>query len=284
MVTTSPLRLPEDAYGRAKRQMFVEAIIRQAGPRTVLDFGCGTGAQLTYPIALSFPQVSFFGVDSDETTIAWAREHAAAPNLSYATQDSSPDRPFDLVIVSEVLEHVEAPDQLLRHLASKLADGGRLIVTIPNGHGPFETMSFIEHLLTLCGLLPLVRGIKRRIFGAPRLAGAQMLTLAVSPHVNFFSLPAMKSLLQEAGFEIRGLRPCTFLCGFLIERAIRGPLIGWNARVADGLPMWCASDWMFDCVKIGMPAASSAWRRTAWGRFRRYLSLRRWAGVQLTYQ
>jgi SAM-dependent methyltransferase len=276
------LPLPEDAYGRAKRQRFVERIIRDTKPQRVLDFGCGTGSQLTRPLAEAFPQVSFLGVDSDETTIAWARAHAALPNLVYATRDDGPSEPcFDMVIASEVLEHVETPDALLRYLAGRLRVGGRLVVTIPNGHGPFETMSLIEHLLTLCGLLPLVRGIKARIFGAPKVNGEHMLTLAVSPHVNFYSLSAMRTLLQEAGFKICNIQSCTFLCGFLIERAIRGPMINWNARVADRLPKWCTSDWMFDCVKTGAPAASSSWRCSAWGRFRRYLSLRRWAGVSL---
>src|SRR5258708_5246786 len=129
------LRLSEDAYGRAKRQVFVEAVIHEAKPRTVLDFGCGTGSQLTMPLAQAFPEVSFLGLDSDETTIAWARQYAALPNISYTTRDDGPsDRSFDMVIASEVLEHVEAPDELLRYLSKRLADGGRLVVTVPNGY------------------------------------------------------------------------------------------------------------------------------------------------------
>src|ERR1700694_2944392 len=110
------LLLAEDAYGRAKRQVFVESIIREAKPRTVLDFGCGTGTQLTWPLAEAFPQVSFLGIDSDQTTIAWARRQPALPNLTYATEDASgAERRYDMIIASEVLEHVEAPDQFLRH-------------------------------------------------------------------------------------------------------------------------------------------------------------------------
>src|ERR1700688_3877555 len=73
IIQDNPLLLPEDAYGRAKRQQFVESVIHAGKPATVLDFGCGTGTQLTWPLAETFPQVSFLGVDSDAGTIAWAR-------------------------------------------------------------------------------------------------------------------------------------------------------------------------------------------------------------------
>jgi SAM-dependent methyltransferase len=279
------LLLPEDAYGRAKRQQFVEAVIRAAKPATVLDFGCGTGTQLTWPLAEAFPQASFLGVDSDAGTIAWARKQPALANLTYATDDTSgADRRYDLIIASEVLEHVETPDQLLRHFRDRLNEGGRLVVTIPNGYGPFETMSLIEHLFTLGGVLPLLRRIKHLIVGKPKIDSTQALTLAISPHINFFSLAAMRTLLRDAGFEVVRFRSRTVFCGFIIEWAIRGPLVAWNAQLADNLPAWCASDWMFECVKASVrPATTSSWRRTWWGRFRRFLSERRWAGVSLPH-
>ena len=279
------MRLPEDAYGRAKRQMFVETVIREAKPRAVLDFGCGTGTQLTWPLAEAFPQVSFLGVDSDQTTIDWARKQPVPLNLSYALQDDgAPEQRFDMIIASEVLEHVESPDELLRHFHDRLIDGGRLVVTVPNGYGPFETMSLIEHLLTLGGVLPVLRRIKHLILGKPKIDSSQALTLAISPHINFFSLDAIKALMRNAGFEVLRFRSRTVFCGFIIEWAIRGPLIAWNASLADHLPAWCASDWMFECVKASLPPATiPSWRRTWWGRFRRTLSERRWAGVSLPH-
>ncbi len=278
-----PLTLPEDAYGRAKRQRFLEAVIRAAKPRSVLDFGCGTGTQLTWPLAEAFPQVSFLGVDSDPTTIAWARRQAIPSNLRYESEDD-PDRRVDMIIASEVLEHVDAPDQLLHYFRDRLVEGGRLVVTIPNGYGPFETMCFVEHLLTLSGVLPLLRRIKHAVLGKPKIDSNTALTLAISPHVNFFSRRDMLGLLHAAGFEVVGFQSRTVICGPIIEWAIRGPLIEWNARVADKLPSWCASDWMFDCIKAPqLPAVTTPWHRTWWGRFRRMLSERRWAGVSMPH-
>ena len=103
--------LAEDSYGRAKRQAFVESVIRESKPKTVLDFGCGTGMQLTRPLAQSFPNTFFFGVDSDVETIGWARRQPALPNLTFAAREPGEmGRRYDMIIASEVLEHVEAPD------------------------------------------------------------------------------------------------------------------------------------------------------------------------------
>jgi SAM-dependent methyltransferase len=42
-----------------------------------------------------------------------------------------PDKRFDLIVISEVLEHLEAPAQVLRVLRTALADGGRIFINVP---------------------------------------------------------------------------------------------------------------------------------------------------------
>ena len=230
-----------------------------------------------------FRRCLFSASISDPTTIAWARRQPIPPNLRYESEDD-PGQRFDMIIASEVLEHVDAPDQLLHYFRDRLVEGGRLVVTIPNGFGPFETMCFVEHLLTLSGMLPLLRRIKHALLGKPKIDSNTALTLAISPHVNFFSRHDMLGLLRAAGFEVVGFQSRTVICGPIIEWAIRGPLIEWNARIADKLPAWCASDWMFDCIKAPqLPAVTTPWHRTWWGRFRRMLSERRWAGVSMPH-
>lgn len=55
-------------------------------------------------------------------------------NLRYETEDD-PGQRYDVIIASKVLEHVDAPDQLLQYFRDRLVEGGRLVVTIPNGFG-----------------------------------------------------------------------------------------------------------------------------------------------------
>ena len=41
------------------------------------------------------------------------------------------ERRFDLVVISEVLEHLERPDQALRFLHTALNDDGRIFINVP---------------------------------------------------------------------------------------------------------------------------------------------------------
>jgi SAM-dependent methyltransferase len=268
------MSLPEDSYGRAKRLDFIAACIEAARPRAILDIGCGAGTQLTAPLAAAFPEIAVLGVDEDARSLAWARAHAAADNLSFAAPaELAPDRRFELVIASEVLEHVADPAAFLRDLAARLAPEGRLVVTVPNGYGVFEWMALAEVLLNLSGIQALLRRLKG---GRKVQAEAAPVTLANSPHVNFFSFRELGRLFAAAGLAVERYRPRTVLCGYLVDSLLHHPrVIAWNAGLADRLPSWCASDWMFE-LRVRHPAIQEGWRRGAWARWRKRLNEQRW--------
>jgi SAM-dependent methyltransferase len=268
----------EDSYGRAKRLAFVGALVRERAPQCILDIGCGTGTQLTAPLAAEFPDVAILGVDEDEASLDWARRHHDAANLRFTTSAAlSGDVAFDLVIASEVLEHVAAPDDFLRFLRTRLTPGGRLAITVPNGYGVFEWCALGEVLLNLSGLQAVLRRLKR---GRGAVAPSEALTLAVSPHANFFSFRELHRLFAEAGLAVEHYQPRTVFCGYIIDSLIRAPrLVAANARLADRLPFWCAADWMFTLTVAGPPQPST-WRRGAWARWRKRLNERRWRIVR----
>ena len=270
----------ENSYGWRKRFAFVAEAIDAAAPARVLDIGCGTGAGLTVPLAHAYPEIEFLGVDSDTLSIRQAQQSSCPPNLRFLIEQPVPERQFDLVIASEVLEHVEDPPAFIASLRGFVRPGGRLVVTVPNGYGPFEFFSLIEVLLNLSGAQRILRAIKHRgRTGTPSAPTGDAVTLAVSPHVNFFSRRALMRLFGAAGLRLHRFQPTTFLCGYLIDSLIRGPRIAdWNARVADRLPPAFASDWMFVLEPDDQAAAvsSSPWRRNAWSRMRRTLNRRRW--------
>jgi SAM-dependent methyltransferase len=268
------MSLPEDSYGRAKRLDFICASIRTARPHAILDIGCGTGTQLTVPLAAVFPRIAIVGVDENQRSLAWARAHAVPDNLTFAAPSMlAPDRRFELVIASEVLEHVADPLDFLRQLAARVAPEGRLVLTVPNGYGAFEWMALAEVLLNLSGIQALLRrlkgGHKEEIEPVP-------LTLANSPHVNFFSFRELTRLFAAAGLAVERYRPRTVLCGYLLDSLLRHHrLVAWNARLADRLPAWCASDWMFE-LRVLRPATATRWRRGIWARWRKRLNEQRW--------
>jgi 2-polyprenyl-3-methyl-5-hydroxy-6-metoxy-1,4-benzoquinol methylase len=265
----SPLR--EDAYGTRKRVEFASALIAALRPKRVLDFGCGSGAQLTFPLAQIFPQVEFLGVDSDAPSIAHAAAECRAPNLRFAPAAAlQGDERFDLVIASEVIEHVQSPLGLLRSLAARLDPGGRMLLTLPNGYGPFELAELSRDLLELAGILPVARSIKRALLrqGPP----ATRDTYAVSPHVNFFSLAEIRAAIAAAGLREVEFRPRTLLCGFGFDLVVRGEtLTGWNAAAAERLPASLASDWMFVLEPSTGAKAGGGYRRGRYALLRRRL-------------
>ena len=67
-----------------------------------------------------------------------AGARASSSFRGFESSDLSPITKFDCVIISEVLEHLEAPEALLRAALPYLAESGILIVTVPNGYGEFE--------------------------------------------------------------------------------------------------------------------------------------------------
>jgi 2-polyprenyl-3-methyl-5-hydroxy-6-metoxy-1,4-benzoquinol methylase len=46
-------------------------------------------------------------------------------------QATQPNKKFDLIVISEVLEHLETPDVALRFLRNCLNDGGRIFINVP---------------------------------------------------------------------------------------------------------------------------------------------------------
>jgi 2-polyprenyl-3-methyl-5-hydroxy-6-metoxy-1,4-benzoquinol methylase len=257
---------PEDSYGRLKRLHFVSETIETLRPRRILDVGCGSGTQLTRPLAEAFPEIEIVAVDDDARSIAWARAERPPANLRFDAP-AAVEGTFDLVIASEVLEHVAAPDQFLAELHRRLAAGGRLILTVPNGYGSYEWMSLIEVGVTLSGARRLLRGRQT----PPDEAD----TFAVSPHLNFFSVTELEELFDSAAFRVIRRRPRTFLCGWQIDGRVP---VEWNARIANRLPFSAAADWMFELAAEGTPRPTR-WRRGAWARFRKRLNERRWGLV-----
>ncbi len=85
---------------------------------TVLDIGCGNGA-LTFDIAKKATKV--IGIDLNGKNIEFAKERFSAPNVEYIIGDVTenlPDKRFDAIILSNVLEHIENRIELLKKIRS----------------------------------------------------------------------------------------------------------------------------------------------------------------------
>lgn len=100
---------------------------------SVLDVGCGCGDMLA-----SLPdKYDRMGVDVSEEGIALARE--GHPGIDFRVMDiekETIDRRFDTVLALDVLEHLADPEKAIEKVTGAAKERGRLIVSVPNNHGP----------------------------------------------------------------------------------------------------------------------------------------------------
>jgi SAM-dependent methyltransferase len=107
---------------------FVERVRR--GER-VLDVGCGKGELAADLVERAGATV--VGIDFDPSMLEFARTRFSRPELTFLDADAAsdlPEGPFDVVVLSNVLEHVEDRVGLLRRLV-ETARPSRVLVRVP---------------------------------------------------------------------------------------------------------------------------------------------------------
>ncbi len=114
---------------RFKRE--AAALVRQAGPKTILDLGCGEGFMIEALLQAGIA-AEFTGVDLSATAIADARARLGdRANLAVLDARTLIDdgRSFDMVMMLEVLEHLPDPAQMLPIL--KQLTRGHVLLSVP---------------------------------------------------------------------------------------------------------------------------------------------------------
>lgn len=93
----------------------------------ILDVGCGSGVLFdslrTYGSGVE-------GVEIDRELVA-ASAHAEDIHVGPFGASFRPGRRYSLVLMLDVLEHLERPRQALRRVASLLVPAGRFVLTVP---------------------------------------------------------------------------------------------------------------------------------------------------------
>lgn len=151
---------------RYRRRLILDSLALSDGA-CVLDVGSGTG-DLIAALGNAHPGVAVLGVELSEAGVRIAAEKV--PSADFLRRDllTAGEVPGEYrgwashVVCSEVLEHVEHPEVLLRNVLPFVRSGGRVVITVPGGpmsafdraigHRRHYRIRELEQLLGFAGL------------------------------------------------------------------------------------------------------------------------------------
>lgn len=190
---------PTRRWLHCQRRDWIEAALRQVGTvNRAIEIGPGSGVYLPLLCSLA---TEVTAADIEAAYLDHARTLSAdLPNLSCATADITADTldagQYDLVLCSEVLEHVQDSPALLRGLAKLLATDGTLILSTPQRYSPLEVCAKIA-------FMPGIINLVRKVYAEPVLE---------TGHINLLTEKELKQQAQAAGLSIQA----EFKCGFYL--------------------------------------------------------------------
>jgi SAM-dependent methyltransferase len=183
----------EYAFDPTSKNDTAAAVYRFArdGGTRVLDLGSGPAIVSSHLKREDGKDVTC--VDNSTERLAAARERGITRLIeadleSAAWSDAIDGESFDVIILADVLEHLREPEVLLRLIRERglLAEGGRLVVSIPN----------IAHEAVAAELLS----------GRFRYREAGLLD---ATHVHFFTYDSFVNLLGREGYVVTRLHRTT---------------------------------------------------------------------------
>lgn len=258
--------LPENVYGHTKKIQYFRSSIdnyrKKNGPNLrILDIGCGSGFAVTRFLSNKYDNI--LGIDMYLPNIEYAKSHFENSSTKFALMKAEElidsNEVFDIVIMADVLEHLDEPKKILQTVSSLLRKNGLLLITIPNGHGCFELESSLSRAPIIGRLFLRIISIFVGVLNRTILKNKWTQVNSIYPvdlpynsdsgHVQFFSRNDLQELLNSVGLKIDSQRSLSFLSGPFTNTLFSASKIfcSWNIKIVDYLPASFASAWFFEC-------------------------------------
>lgn len=214
-VTQQPLTIQQTIYQSRnptrrwlhnRRRQWIENAISEFADRHVtaaLEIGPGSGIYLP---ALASVAEKVLASDVEPVFLRNAESMSAEiEGLSCIRDDITdsklPHGQFDLILCTEVIEHILDSPSALQHMARLLSSEGRLILTTPQAFSPLE----------LCGKVAFLPGIVhllRWIYGE---------AIEDTGHINLLTSSGLLTQLEDAGLEVQSAYKCGFYLPVIAE-------------------------------------------------------------------
>ena len=155
------------------------AMARPLSPKTVLDAGCGEGFSLN-KLMLNKIGIKIEGVEQSKEAIALGKKLFSKANIKQGSVYELPykDGSFDLVVCTEVLEHLEDPQKALSEIIR--VSKKNIILSVPNE--PYFMLSNF-------------------------LRGKNLSRLGNDPcHINHWTIKTFQNFLKENSVKIKILK------------------------------------------------------------------------------
>jgi ubiquinone/menaquinone biosynthesis C-methylase UbiE len=162
-----------------------------------LEIGCGAG-KFIRSYKTHAPSFDCYAGDIDEGSIELAKTFHDGVSYTVFNAESLPyeDGTFDVVMLFDIVEHVENTDKLLDEVMRVSRKGATIHIYVPCEKEPFT-------LHWLLWKIRLGHNLKKKHAG----------------HIKRFTKKGFVDLVREKGFEIEGVEYSTYLIGQLIDIA-----------------------------------------------------------------
>jgi SAM-dependent methyltransferase len=184
---------PDRAHRQAR--MLAEILTERGGPQRIVDVGCGEGTATALVKRLD-PANTVIGIDWSAMALERARAQGVLVVQGGIDSRGLPlaDGCADIVIMSELIEHLVDTDSAAEEVRRILRPGGVLLLSTPN------LAAWFNRGLVGLGVQPVFSEVSLRgIYGRP---GQQ-----VVGHLRLFTRRALVEFLTARGFA------CERVCG-----------------------------------------------------------------------
>lgn len=165
-------------------------------PHSILDVGCASGWFL-FQLSKRFKKASCVGIDIYKDAIEYGKKKYSKIKFRVADAHKIPYKAntFDLVICTEVLEHIDHPETVLKEIKRVLKKNGIAVIELDSGSALFSISWFLWRIGK--------GGVWK------------------DAHLHSFNPDKLEKLIKKAGFKI--LRSQKFNLGMAMIFTVKNP-------------------------------------------------------------